>query len=206
MVFDINTTKDITDIEALCNKSRFQIIFTRYTGHLYKTAAQYMNREDAQDIVQELMIETWNKRDSLTGNADGCLQNYLFIRLRYKILDFYSKKSEHVLWEEALPELIHLSTNYAHEETILKELERIIACTVQEMRPSEREVFRLRWEQQLSVQETAKYLDISSKSVVNRFAAAMKMVRENVSEYYNEEPAVEYQLTILMLIFAKIIT
>ncbi len=164
-----------------------------------------MNKDDAQDIVQELMIETWNKRDSLTGGAGGCLQNYLFIRLKYKILDFYSKKPKQVLWEEALPELIHLSANYAHEETLLKELERIIACTIREMRPSEREVFRLRWEQQLSVQETAKSLDISPKSVMNRFATAMKMVRENVLEYYNEEPATEYQLSLLMLIIAKII-
>lgn len=40
---------------------------------------------------------------------------------------------------------------------------------------------------------------------MNRFATAMKMVRENVLEYYNEEPAAEYQLTILTLIIAKII-
>lgn len=206
MVFDINTAKGITDIEALRNKSQFQIIFTRYAGRLYKTATQYMNREDAQDIVQELMMETWNRRDSLTGNTDGCLQNYLFIRLKYKILDFYSKKPERVLWEEALPELMHLSTNHTYEKTILEELERIIACTIREMRPSERKVFQLRWEQQLSVQETAKSLDISPKSVVNRFATAMKMVRENVLEYYNEEPAAEYQLVLLMLIATKIIT
>ncbi|WP_019540432.1 RNA polymerase sigma factor [Proteiniphilum acetatigenes] len=205
MIIDINTTKDITDVEALRNKSWFQIIFTRYAGRLYRTATRYMNTDNAKDIVQELMIETWNKRNFLTGSADGCLQNYLFIRLKYKIIDFYSKKPEQVLWEEALPELIHLSATYAHEETILKELKRIIDFTIREMRPSEREVFRLRWEQQLSVQETAKSLDISPKSVMNRFATAMKMVRENVLEYYNEEPAAEYQLAILTLIISKII-
>lgn len=205
MFFNINATKSITDIEALGKKSQFQIIFTRYAGRLYKTASQYMNKEDAEDIVQELMIETWNKRNSLRGNADGSLQNYLFIRLKYKILDFYSKKTEQVLWEEALPELIYLSADYIHEKTITKELEKVIANTILEMRPSEREVFLLRWEQQFSVQETAKSLGISSKSVINRFASAIKIVRGNVSKYYNDELTVEYQFILLLLILAKIV-
>lgn len=164
-----------------------------------------MRKEDAEDIVQELMIETWNKRESLTGNADGSLQNYLFIRLKYKILDYYSKKPEQVLWDEALPELIHLSTNDVHQETILNELKQIISSTIQEMRPSEREVFLLRWEQQLSVQKTAKKLNISPKSTVNRFAIAMKMIRKNILKYY---ASAEYQLILLLLVIiaAKILS
>ena len=204
MFFDINTTKSITDIEALGNKSLFQIIYIRYATRLYKTASRYMGKDDAEDIVQELMIETWNKKDSLKGNADGCLQNYLFIRLKYKIIDFYSKKPKYVFWEDTLPELIQLATNQTHEKTIIKELEKVIADTVRKMRPSDREVFRLRWEQQLSVQETAKYIGISHKSVINRFATAIKMIRKNVSKYYNNESIIEYQSILLLLIFIKV--
>lgn len=204
MFFDINTTKSITDIEALGNKSLFQIIYIRYAARLYKTASRYMSKDDAEDIIQELMIETWHKKDSLKGNADGCLQNYLFIRLKYKILDFYSKKPEHILWEDALPDLIQLATHQTHEKIIIKELEKVIADTVREMRPSDREVFRLRWEQQFSVQETAKYLGISPKSVINRFAIAIKMVRKNVSKYYNDESIIEYQFILLLLILIGI--
>lgn len=194
-----NATNSITDIEALRNKISFQLIFKRYSGRLYKTVAAYMNKADAEDIVQELMIETWNKRDSLKGNADGCLQNYLFIRLKYKILDYYSKKPEHVLWYEALPELIHLSGNNSHDKTILDELHQVINATVREMRPSEREVFELRFGNEYSVQETAKCLGISPKSVVNRFAVAIKTVRENVLKYYDGNHFVKYELTFLVL-------
>jgi RNA polymerase sigma-70 factor (ECF subfamily) len=205
MIVEINTSKNISDREALQNKSLFQLIFQRYAGSLYKTATHYVNRDDAKDIVQDLMIETWNKRDSLTGNAAGSIKNYLFIRLKFRILDFYSKRPEHILWEEALPELVQLSMNEEYDTTILKELEQIIADSMQEMKPSELEVFRLRWEQQLSVQDTAHTLGISSKSVINRFSSAIKTVRENVIEYYNDEPLAEYQLTLLILIFSRVL-
>lgn len=205
MFFNINTAKSITDVEALGSKSQFQVIFSRYASRLYQTAQQYINTQDAEDIVQEIMIETWNKRDSLKGNAEGSLKNYLFIRLKYKIIDFYSKKPEQVLWEEALPELIHLSTNHTYDKTILKELEKIIACTIQEMRPSERDVFQLRWEKQFSVQDTAKSLGISSKSVINRFSSAIKIVRKNVAKYYNEESIIEYQFILWIVLFVQIV-
>lgn len=187
MIERLDTSKSISDMEALQNKSQFQLIFQRYAGNLYKTATHYVNRDDAKDIVQDLMIETWNKRDTLTGNAAGSIKNYLFIRLKFRILDFYSKKPEHILWEEALPELVQLSMSNAYDKTILKELEQIIADSMREMKPSELDVFSLRWEQQLSVQDTAHTLGITSKSVINRFSSAMKTVRENVMEYYNDD-------------------
>lgn len=186
MIVGLDTSRSISDREALQNKSQFQLIFQRYAGNLYKTATHYVNRDDAKDIVQDLMIETWNKRDTLTGNAAGSIKNYLFIRLKFRILDFYSKKPEHILWEETLPELVQLSMSNVYDKTILKELEQIIADSMREMKPSELEVFSLRWEQQLSVQDTAHALGISSKSVINRFSSAMKTVRENVMEYYND--------------------
>jgi RNA polymerase sigma-70 factor (ECF subfamily) len=187
MIERLDTSKSISDREALQNKSQFQLIFQRYAGNLYKTATHYVNRDDAKDIVQDLMIETWNKRDTLTGNAAGSIKNYLFIRLKFRILDFYSKKPEHILWEEALPELVQLSMSNAYDKTILKELEQIIVDSMREMKPSELDVFSLRWEQQLSVQDTAHTLGITSKSVINRFSSAMKTVRENVMEYYNDD-------------------
>jgi RNA polymerase sigma-70 factor (ECF subfamily) len=188
MIVGLDTSKNISDMEALQNKSQFRLIFQRYAGDLYKTATHYVNRDDAKDIVQDLMIETWNKRDTLTGNAAGSIKSYLFIRLKFRILDFFSQKPEHILWEEALPELVQLSMSNVFDKTILKELEQIISDSMREMKPSELEVFRLRWEQQLSVQDTAQTLGISSKSVINRFSSALKIVRENVIEYYNDEP------------------
>ncbi|HBG57542.1 sigma-70 family RNA polymerase sigma factor [Proteiniphilum sp. UBA1028] len=187
MIVGLDTSKNISDMEALQNKSQFRLIFQRYAGDLYKTATHYVNRDDAKDIVQDLMIETWNKRDTLTGNAAGSIKSYLFIRLKFRILDFFSQKPEHILWEEALPELVQLSMSNVFDKTILKELEQIISDSMREMKPSELEVFRLRWEQQLSVQDTAQTLGISSKSVINRFSSALKIVRENVIEYYNDE-------------------
>lgn len=183
---------NITDIEALSDQIRFQVIFSRYAKRLYHSATRYVNTDDAQDIVQELMIEVWDKRDSLTGNDKGSLNNYLHMRLKFKVFDHYKKKPDQVYWDDALPEIMGLATNHVYEKTRMKELNRVVAKTMSEMRPSEREVFRLRWAEQFTVQETATSLGISSKSVMNRLSNALKQVREKVFEYYNEEPIPEY--------------
>lgn len=197
--------KEITDIEALRNKTLFKIVFSRYAGELYQKATQYLNGDDAKDLVQELMIEVWNKRLSITGNAEGSIRGYIFLRLKYRILDYFSKQSEYVLWEEALPELIKISTTLPHDSILLKELQSIIENTTKEMSPSESAVFKLRWEEQLSVLDTANALGISKKSVMNRFASAMKQVRTQTFEYYKENPTTEYQLTLLALIFSQLV-
>lgn len=151
------------------------------------------------------MIETWNKREDIRGNAEGSIKNYLYIRLKFKIIDFFSQKPNHILWEEALPELMQISINEEHNLTLINELNKIISDSLNEMTPSELEVFNLRWEKQLSVEDTSKALSISSKSVINRFSTAMKTVRKNVTAYYNQESVAGYQITILALIVLKII-
>lgn len=210
--FDIETViseinhkaTNYTDVEAVKNIATFELVFNRYVSRLYKAATRYMNTDDAKDLVQDLMMETWNKRDRLRGNTQGSLQNYLFIRLKFKILDFYSKKTEQTLWEEALPELIKLAKTHVHEEAIVKELNKIIRDTMLEMSPSELVVFRLRWEKQLSVKETANMLNISTKSVMNRLNLAMKTVRNNVKNYYNEDLATEYRTIVLAIMVSLI--
>ena len=205
MIIALNSKKDITDIEALRNRSQFKVVFDRYATSLYLSASKHLGKDDAKDIVQELMIETWNKREDIRGNAEGSIKNYLFIRLKFKIIDFFSQKPNHILWEEALPELMQISINEEHNLTLINELNKIISDSLNEMTPSELEVFKLRWEKQLSVEDTSKALSISSKSVMNRFSTAMKTVRKNVTAYYNEESVAGYQITILELIVLKII-
>lgn len=197
MIIAKNNKNNISDIKALKDRSQFKIIFDRYAEILYLSASKHVDKNDAKDIVQELMIETWKKRENITGNAEGCIKNYLFIRLKFKIIDFFSQQPQHVLWEDALPELIQLSMNEEHDAIIIDELNKIIAESLKEMTPSELDVFKLRWEKQLSVEDTSKTLTISSKSVMNRFSTAMKTVRKNVSAYYNEEPVAGYLPAIL---------
>jgi RNA polymerase sigma-70 factor (ECF subfamily) len=197
---EIGLNESLSDIEAAKQEGTFEILFKRYSARLYRTATRHLGIDDAKDIVQELMIEAWNKRFTLRGNAEGSLKNYLFIRLKFMIIDHYSRKPEQVLWEEALPELMAMTENLVDEQVIVQELEQIITDTLQEMSPAERHVFSLRWKQQLSVTETAKVLQISPKSVMNRFNLALNIVRNNIKKYYHEEEvATKYQLVLLMI-------
>ncbi|MDD4438512.1 MAG: sigma-70 family RNA polymerase sigma factor [Tissierellia bacterium] len=203
MIVKLNSPDKLTDLEALQSKEQFKLIFQRHAGKLYNKATYYVDKDDAKDIVQDLMVETWNKRFSIRGNEKGSIENYLFIRLKFMILDFYGKKPKNVLLEDALPELIKLSLNNTYDFSIVNELKKIIEESMNEMKPSEVEAFKLRFLKQYSVEETAKSLGVAPKTVINRLSESMKTVRKNVIEYYGEESATGYTVSLLLILITN---
>lgn len=179
------TDKEV--LEKCCKKSgesMFRILFDRYWDILYTQAIQHVDEEDAKDILQELMLEVWNNRFRLKTDVSGTLKGYLFTLLKYRIIDFANARPDNVFWDDLIPQLLHLVENNVYDDIIVKELLAIIDNTLQAMSPSEQEVFRLRWQENYSVEATAEMLNISTQSVMNRLNKALKLVRHNVREYY----------------------
>lgn len=199
----------MTDREILnaCKRgeiSSFSNIFHRYWDDLYTLAVQYVKEDDAKDVVQELMIEAWSKHDSLHTDESGSLRGYLFSLLKYRIIDFVNARPNHVFWNDLIPQMAALVESHdLFEDTTVKELQDIINETLAQLRPSELNVFRLRWEQNYSVDDTAKALGISRQSVMNRFNLALKAVRNNINGYYKGEVAAKYQSLLLMLFLSR---
>jgi RNA polymerase sigma-70 factor (ECF subfamily) len=199
----------MTDKEILLNCSQgdaasFRTLFDRYWDSLYALSVKFVGENDAKDVVQELMIEVWKKHQTLHTDKNGSLKGYLFSLLKYRIIDFVNARPNHLFWDDIVPQMTALIDRQdLFEEAVVRELQQIIDQTLSELRPSELDVFRLRWEQNLSVDITAHILGISSQSVMNRLHNALKTIRGNVYAYYEDEMSAKYQLVLLMFFLSN---
>jgi RNA polymerase sigma-70 factor (ECF subfamily) len=75
--------KQISDDELLQSIKRddvaaFEILYDKYWKALYLKACQRVDKDEAKDIVQEVMLTLWNRRQKIFVKEDGELGRYLY--------------------------------------------------------------------------------------------------------------------------------
>jgi RNA polymerase sigma-70 factor (family 1) len=156
----------------------FKEIYLRYHERLSTNAVKLTGSyHDANDIVQELFINLWNKRTELTIN--GSLQAYLDTSVRYssfRILKNASSKNTKLL------SLKLFVDHHEHQPDIhTKQLEEKIARIVQMMPTRTKEVFALSRDQQLSHKEISEQLNIAEDTSRQHIKNALRIIRHQLN-------------------------
>jgi RNA polymerase sigma-70 factor (ECF subfamily) len=87
-----SSMKNLDDSELthlLCdgNREAFNEIYERYWLKLYMASIKRIkSSDDAKDIVQDLFISLWMKRESLVINKS--LSSYLYTAIKYKVINY----------------------------------------------------------------------------------------------------------------------
>ena len=68
-------------------KELMDIYYTNLTYYAYNILR---NREDAEEIVQDVFITIWNERESL--NIKYSVKNYLYTSVRNRVINFTKSK------------------------------------------------------------------------------------------------------------------
>lgn len=69
----------------------YKQLFIKYYSPLCEYASQYISDDDAEELVQELMLFIWETRESIL--IESSLKSYLFIATKHRCLNFIKKKS-----------------------------------------------------------------------------------------------------------------
>ncbi|AMM50705.1 hypothetical protein TH61_05285 [Rufibacter sp. DG15C] len=172
------------DIEALTrgDVSAFERLFKCLEPKLYAFAYKLVrNREDAEEIVQEVFLKTWERRASLDP-AQG-LEGYLFKIAKHLV---YNKSRRHV-YEFAFSKYLadygivaedSTQTTLEHQE-LVELFEEICAS----MPPVRRQVFAMSRTEGLSNHEIATVLNTSNSNIENHINKALKLLREKFRSY-----------------------
>lgn len=67
------------------NEQAFKQLFVTYYSPLCEFATQYVSDKDAEEIVQDLMMHLWEKREFLV--ITGSVKSYLFTAVRNRCLN-----------------------------------------------------------------------------------------------------------------------
>lgn len=155
----------------------FKELFDLYWFKLYVIANNVLQNEaEAEDVVQELFINLWDRRASLVIDNLG---GYLYTAVRYSVAKKLGKRPLQKNHEE----LFEAIQDKANLESALElnDLIDFIRGKIDELPDRCKEVFELSRFQQLSNKEIAEKLNISTSTVENQINKALKNLRDDDS-------------------------
>ena len=172
---------------SLFRKSRegdeqaFNVIFDRYFKKLYKfTLSKNNNAALAEELVMDLMLTLWNKRESLEIKGD--LGAYLFRAMKNTIYS-HSRKKELSTSPLDLLEIDPVAYQMANSKLAVNEIQQQYKISIALLTPQRRRVFKLSREEDMSQSEIARHLNISVKTVESHISASLQFMRERFKDY-----------------------
>lgn len=156
-------------IELLFNE--YYVILCTHVNTILK------NKNVAEDIVQEVMLEIWRMKDQI--NVSSSMEAYLKRACRNKSLNYI--RSQKMNFEE-IDAADDLSSDYTNMEDAMaiENLQHKINEGINSLPEKCRLVFTLSRVEGLSYMEIADQLDISVKTVENQISKALRILREVV--------------------------
>jgi RNA polymerase sigma-70 factor, ECF subfamily len=152
-------------------------LFDKYYRELCKLSFRYVGRVDvAEDLVQDVFINTWNKRHTLEykGVIKPCLiRSVINISINY----IKSKYARMNIEDES--KLVNYNSEIQLQENIEgKELEQLLEIAITQLPDKCREIFSMSRLSGLSHKEIAEQLDISTKTIEAQISIALKRIHQ----------------------------
>jgi RNA polymerase sigma-70 factor, ECF subfamily len=159
----------------------FDKIYHQYVSQLFALAYKHIpNRTDAEDIVQEVFLDIWEKRQEIV--IQSSLFNYLYSTTRYKILRFLKASNTRPESLDLFQELLQqYSLPEEHSHSKLRAIDHSITTAITDLPEQMKKVYLLNTEAGMSVTAIADQLDIAPQTVRNHLAKVRKRLYGVVS-------------------------
>ncbi len=162
------------------NDQLFESLFKTYHHELGKYAMKYMRcTESSSDVVQNVFIRIWDKRDDLKDVTNW--KSYLFFSVRNACIDVLRKRTNDIELVDDL--MIEQDINQGASFLETGELENYIEQALKTLPKQCYAVFSLRRFEGLSTKQVAEELNISAKTVENQLTIALKKIKEHLAQF-----------------------
>ena len=159
----------------------FKAVFGQYYQLLCNYAYNYTkDRDEAEDIVQEVFLRIWEKKRDMMGTET--IRFYLFTAVRNNCLTLLDRKKKTTL----LPaeEITSAIVQPSEEHLVKPQVDEIsmIKRGLSLLPPKCKDAFLLSRIGNLSYKEIAEAMSISVKTVENQIGKAIKILRDFATE------------------------
>lgn len=180
------------ETEALTDQAdiRFEDIYLSYFSKMKHFAQEYVIlEEDAENIVQDVFTELWEKREMLSMPIN--LIAYLFTTIKNKCLNHLRHKTivnetANLLQEEYFLTLrMNLNSLEAFDQNLFSEqdIEQIITKALNTLSPKCKEIFIMSKIEGKKQKQIAAELNISINTVETQIGIAYKKLRVELKNY-----------------------
>lgn len=154
----------------------FTEIYDRYFWQLHAHAYKWMrNREETKDIIHELFLALWEKRETLS--FEPSLLSYLSAAVRNRIFNLLSHKRIESAYLTTLNTFSNEDNCITDHLVREKQLTELIENEIAGLPGKMREVFQLSRKENLSHKAIAGQLNISELTVRKHVQHALKILR-----------------------------
>ncbi|AGA79363.1 RNA polymerase sigma-70 factor [Echinicola vietnamensis] len=168
---------DMTLLDGLRQGSweAFESLYDKYWEKIYAvSSAVTKDQELSKDIVQEIFLDLWNRREKL---AIKNLYAYLYQASKYRLIEHIRKQEQQ---EQFLEEFNQILSHCPVEDYLFhKELELTIKESLEELSPKCKRIFYLSRYDHLSNHEISQQLKISKSTVENHINKALNHLRNS---------------------------
>ena len=177
---DLKIYKDLLPEFKKGNEQALAFIMDHYHKPLCSYAYSLSNdRDEAKDIVQNVIINLWERRETLPNIKS--FKSYLYKSIYNEFLNQVRKTGRMMIFEkeyfEALNELVS-----DDKESINKQKMELLSIEIEKLSPKCKETFLLSKKEGLTYIEIADYLGVSIKTVENNMIKAFSILRKKMKE------------------------
>lgn len=194
--FETSSDLDLVHASKKGDVDAFEQLVKRYDQRLFRIAQSVThNREDSQDAVQEAFLKAF--QNLATFREDSQFSTWLFrITINQSLLKLRKQRAtkEDSLDEEFQSESgifpVEVTDWAPNAEQLYwaSELREILINRLKEVSPILRIVFVLRDVEGLTIDQTARVLNVSQTAVKARLWRARLQLREGLTKYFSKRP------------------
>ena len=162
------------------DKKAYGTLFRRYYPMLCTYANRFVSLEDAEEIVQDIMLWLWENREAQIFNTSfsQCLYKTVYHRSINQLTRQQSQLRAETRYYEYMLEMLQDSDFYQAEE-----LKKQISQAIHALPASYREAFIMHRFENKSYKEIAELLQVSTQTVNYRITQALKQLRVTLKDY-----------------------
>ena len=160
------------------DKQTYRLLFENYYKVLILYATSLTKNEPkAEDLVQNVFVNLWTKRDTLEIRSS--IKSYLYKSVYNLFINDYRKE----LRNDNVLDKIHyevLQQSIEEEEHSIKSKLDWVNKEINALPPKSKEIFVMNKRRGLTYKEISKILDISENTVESHISRALKRIRQNI--------------------------
>jgi RNA polymerase sigma-70 factor, ECF subfamily len=168
------------EFDKTLSRKMFEELFHAHYASLCRFATQYLNdRSDSEEIVQEVFVNLWQKRDSIDPAKQ--VKTYLFTAVRNRCLNFIRDRKKFRSFYLDVEVELEFPVQERDLLTGAEEME-MIGKALDKLPEKCRAVFELSRFDNMRYHEIASHLNISVKTVEAQVSKALKILREELKD------------------------
>jgi RNA polymerase sigma-70 factor (family 1) len=134
----------------------------------------------AEDVVAESFVKLWERREQFEHFR--AMMSFLYLITRNACLNHLRKDKKRNASHDQLAYLAEKSADSVHSLLVRSELLQLILLEASALPPRIREVFRLIYQEGLSIPEISEQLNVSVHTVRAQRAAALQKIRDGLAD------------------------